>query len=81
MLYLESFQPIVPIFHVPTLDLARSHWIIPLAMASIGCQFLEMEDYGPFSSSIYEFLHRAILYEVATQTEAPEYIHVAYIDV
>lgn len=64
LLYLEYFQPILPILHIPTLDLSESHWLLGLAMAVLGCRFLDLEDMESFTLSMLEFLRRAVAYVI-----------------
>lgn len=60
-LYAEDASEMLPIIHLPTLDLATSHWTLPLAMAAIGSQFLDGEVAVRDSYAMQELLHRTFL--------------------
>lgn len=59
-LYMENFQPILPFLHHPTLDLSTTHWLLVLALASIGSHYMESEDNDVFIVAMHEFTRRAI---------------------
>jgi hypothetical protein len=59
-LYMENFQPILPFLHHPTLDLSTMHWLLVLALASIGGHYMESEDNDVFIVAMHEFTRRAI---------------------
>lgn len=59
-LYLEFFQPLVPILHFPTLNLDSSHCLLSLALATIGSHFADFDHAGEYASSMNEFLRRSI---------------------
>lgn len=59
--YLDEFQPIVPMLHLPTLDLRSSHWLLALGLASMGCHFSDSPEAEPCALALNEFLRRAIL--------------------
>lgn len=59
-LYLDNFQPILPFLHHPTLDLSTTHWLLVLALASIGSHYMESEDNDVFTVAMHEFTRRAI---------------------
>lgn len=59
-LYMENFQPILPFLHHPTLDLLATHWLLVLALASIGSHYMESEDNDVFIVAMHEFTRRAI---------------------
>lgn len=59
-LYIEHFQPLFPMLHLPTLDLSRSHWLLSLALATIGSHFADIDNAEPCTFSLLEFLRRAI---------------------
>jgi hypothetical protein len=59
-LYLERFHPVLPILHHPTLDLNGSHWILSLAVATIGSHMSDFEQAEEYSLCFDEFLRRAI---------------------
>jgi hypothetical protein len=57
---MENFQPILPFLHQPTLDLSTTHWLLILALASIGSHYMESEDNELFVVAMHEFTRRAI---------------------
>lgn len=59
-LYMENFQPILPFLHHPTLDLSTTHWLLVLALTSIGSHYMESEDNDVFIVAMHEFTRRAI---------------------
>lgn len=59
---LEEFLSVLPVLHLPTLSLASSHWTLALALASIGCQYADMNDSEKSCIALHEFLRRAILF-------------------
>lgn len=59
-LYMDNFQPILPFLHHPTLDLSTMHWLLVLALASIGSHYMESEDNDIFIVAMHEFTRRAI---------------------
>lgn len=59
-LYLEFFQPLVPVLHFPTLELGKSHCLLSLALATIGSHFADFDRAGEYAASMNEFLRRAV---------------------
>ena len=59
-IYLDEFQPLVPMLHVPTLDLNSSHWLLALALASMGSHFADMPEAEYCALALNEHLRRAI---------------------
>jgi hypothetical protein len=59
-LYMENFQPILPFLHYPTLNLSTTHWLLVLALASIGSHYMESEHNDIFIVAMHEFTRRAI---------------------
>ncbi|PWY95869.1 C2H2 transcription factor, partial [Aspergillus sclerotioniger CBS 115572] len=59
-LYFDNFQPVYPIFHFPTFDLNKCHWIVVLALSAIGCHFAGLQEQGECAPAFHEFLRRAI---------------------
>ncbi|PWY84945.1 hypothetical protein BO70DRAFT_313320 [Aspergillus heteromorphus CBS 117.55] len=59
-LYFDHFQPVYPIFHVPTFDPNKQHWLVVLALSAIGVQFAEIQERNEYASAFNEFLRRAI---------------------
>ena len=60
-MYLDEFQPLVPIYHLPTLDLCGSHWLVTLAIIAMGCHFADSPDAEVCALGLNEFLRRAII--------------------
>ncbi|KAI2789813.1 hypothetical protein POX_d05311 [Penicillium oxalicum] len=61
--YLSSFQPVYPIFHIPTFDVNEHHWVLVLAILAIGCQSSKTANCDQTSAAFHEMLRRAILVE------------------
>ncbi|KEQ62727.1 uncharacterized protein M437DRAFT_34833, partial [Aureobasidium melanogenum CBS 110374] len=59
-LYLDRFHPVMPILHHPTLDLNASHWILGLAIVTIGSHMSDFEQSEEYALCFDEFLRRAI---------------------
>jgi len=59
--YLDEFQSVVPMLHLPTLDLCSSHWLLALGLASMGCHFSDSPEAEPCALAFSEFLRRAII--------------------
>lgn len=59
-LYLERFHSVLPILHHPTLDLDGCHWILSLAVVTIGSHMSDFEQSEEYSLCFDEFLRRAI---------------------
>ncbi|KAK6007706.1 hypothetical protein QM012_004520 [Aureobasidium pullulans] len=59
-LYLDRFHPAMPLLHYPTLDLNASHWILSLAVVTIGSHMSDFEQSEEYSLCFDEFLRRAI---------------------
>ncbi|OJJ68188.1 hypothetical protein ASPBRDRAFT_47129 [Aspergillus brasiliensis CBS 101740] len=62
-LYFVHFQPVYPIFHIPTFDINLCHWLVVLALAAIGCQFAGSQEQIECAPVFHEFLRRAISVE------------------
>lgn len=59
-LYLDRFHPVMPILHHPTLDLNGCHWLLSLAVVTIGSHMSDFEQSEEFALCFDEFLRRAI---------------------
>lgn len=59
-IYLDEYQPLVPMLHLPTLNLYSSHWLLSLALASMGCHFADMPEAEFCALALNEHLRRAI---------------------
>lgn len=58
----------MPILHHPTLRLDESHWILGLAVVTIGSHMSDFEQSEDFSLCLDEFLRRAISTSVSIFT-------------
>ncbi|KAH0357783.1 hypothetical protein KCU83_g9, partial [Aureobasidium melanogenum] len=58
--YLDRFHPVMPILHYPTLDLNGTHWILGLAIVTIGSHMSDFEQSEEYALCFDEFLRRAI---------------------
>ena len=63
-LYFDSFQPHFPMLHEPTFADADPHWLLILAMAAIGSNFLDRNKDEVFSGSLHEALRRILIFAV-----------------
>ncbi|EED23244.1 C2H2 transcription factor, putative [Talaromyces stipitatus ATCC 10500] len=68
--YLDEFQPVYPIFHMPTFDLEKNHWILILTMSAIGSCLINSSQTADYAYPLQEFARRAILVEKETYTGA-----------
>ncbi|KAI9732449.1 MAG: hypothetical protein M1834_001657 [Cirrosporium novae-zelandiae] len=66
-LYFEYFAPICPFLHGSTFDPNTCHWLLTLAVASIGCRFTDSEEIARCVLPMQEFLRRAIQFESESQ--------------
>lgn len=58
LLYFEKFQDTLPFLHAPTFDVETTHWLLVLAIASIGMQYRHGELRN--AVAMQEFLRRSI---------------------
>lgn len=63
-LYFVHFQPVYPIFHTPTFDINKCHWIVVLALSAVGCHFAGSQEQIECAPVFHEFLRRATKVEV-----------------
>lgn len=63
-LYYENFDAVVPILHdqVTSMD---DHWLLALAVCTIGCQYAEAEEFSACVIPLQELLHRGTTVELA----------------
>ncbi|KAL1967885.1 hypothetical protein VTN77DRAFT_2302 [Rasamsonia byssochlamydoides] len=61
--YLDSFQPVYPIFHLPTFDANKGHWILTVAISAVGCHVVNSPEAARCASAFHEFIRRAIQVE------------------
>lgn len=62
--YFDSFQPVYPIFHSPTFNPNRCHWLATLAVSAIGSHVADIPETEQCAAAFHEFLRRAINVEV-----------------
>ncbi|GAM89002.1 hypothetical protein ANO11243_070360 [Dothideomycetidae sp. 11243] len=73
-IYLDEFQPLFPMLHLPTLSLHSSHWLLSLALASMGCHFADMPEAEFCALALNEHLRRAIGDVVSHIWPRPNYL-------
>ncbi|KEY80610.1 transcription factor C2H2 [Aspergillus fumigatus] len=59
-LYFDSFQPVYPLFHPPTFNPNKCHWLVTLAISAVGCRFSGLTSLDECTTAFDEFLRRAI---------------------
>ncbi|KAF2225846.1 hypothetical protein BDZ85DRAFT_72323 [Elsinoe ampelina] len=59
-IYLDEFQTLVPMLHLPTLNLYSAHWLLSLALAAMGCHFADYPEAEYCALGLNEHLRRAI---------------------
>jgi hypothetical protein len=64
-LYKENFQPVLPFMHPATFQVSTTHWLLVLAVASIGNHYITSEGAEPLVIAMHEFTRRAIQYLVS----------------
>ena len=62
-LYFEHFSPILPIIHDKLVDI-NSCWPLALAMAAIGCQYTQTQEFADCVVPLQEFLRRVLAIEL-----------------
>ncbi|PYI15567.1 hypothetical protein BO99DRAFT_392290 [Aspergillus violaceofuscus CBS 115571] len=72
-LYFHHFQPVYPMFHLPTFSTNTCHWIVTLALAAIGSHYARLHESDECVSALHELLRRAIMVEKekSCQDQAP----------
>lgn len=65
-LYFINFDPVMPLLHkaVAWMD---DHWLLALAVAAIGCQYVEADEYAQMVEPMHEFLRRAFVVESSVE--------------
>ena len=63
--FFDSFQTVYPIFHPPTFDPNQCHWLVTLAIVSVGCHSSGIREIDQCSAAFYEMIRRAIYVEVS----------------
>ncbi|TPX12711.1 uncharacterized protein E0L32_000888 [Thyridium curvatum] len=69
-LYFENFDPILPIYHDRVTNL-NEHWVLALAIATIGSQYTETQQFSQCVIPLHEFLRRAVATELERQDGSP----------
>lgn len=64
-LFFEEFNTILPLVHAPTLKLAQAHWLLVLAMASVGMHSMNLENQDRNLVAVHEFARRAVFASVS----------------
>jgi hypothetical protein len=59
--FIENFLPLLPCIHLATFKPSKSHCLLLLAMAALGCRYPEDEDSSRCVTAMNEFLRRSIL--------------------
>lgn len=62
--YFHSFHAVAPLFHLPTFDPNRCHWILTLAIVAIGCHYSGIQETDQCTAAFHEMIRRAICFEV-----------------
>ncbi|CAK7220660.1 hypothetical protein SBRCBS47491_004263 [Sporothrix bragantina] len=63
-LYFEYFQHLFPLVHQPTFHSARTHWILVLAVASIGCRYSKASLSSSYAYALSQLLRICISYTI-----------------
>lgn len=66
-LYFVNFDPIMPLLH-EAVAWVNDHWLLALAVAAVGCQYLESDEYAQMVEPMHEFLRRAIVTEFSAES-------------
>ncbi|KAL2829968.1 fungal-specific transcription factor domain-containing protein [Aspergillus cavernicola] len=70
--YFYFYHPLYPIFHTPTFNPNRCHWIITLALAAIGSHSANFCEQNGTVTAFHEFLRRVLWVETEkSQSERP----------
>lgn len=59
--YTQNFRSIIPFTHPSRFDLSTSHWLLILAMATIGSHYNDTSGAEVITLALHEFLRRAVL--------------------
>lgn len=59
--YTQDFWSILPFMHPSSFDLSTSHWLLILAMATIGSHYNDTSGAEVITLALHEFLRRAVL--------------------
>ncbi|EHK50798.1 hypothetical protein TRIATDRAFT_134223 [Trichoderma atroviride IMI 206040] len=58
-LFFEEFDPLFPFIHKPTFDPGHEHWLVILALVTIGCRYSKISAAADCVDIFQEFLRRA----------------------
>ncbi|RJE19940.1 C2H2 transcription factor [Aspergillus sclerotialis] len=75
-IYFDYFQSVYPIFHFPTFDPNKCHWLVTLAVSTIGCHVAGIPETEKCTAAFHEFLRRAISVEVSELTYSPQVVSI-----
>lgn len=75
--YLDTFQPVYPIFHLPTFDPNKCHWILTMAISAVGCHVINSPETARCAGAFHEFIRRAIQVEVR---QTPDHVTTETLD-
>ncbi|KKK23571.1 hypothetical protein ARAM_001318 [Aspergillus rambellii] len=62
-LYFRFFHPVYPIFHTPTFDPNKCHWLVTLALVAVGSHSQDLCERNGTVAAFHELLRRAIFVE------------------
>ncbi|KAL5361467.1 hypothetical protein BJX96DRAFT_165918 [Aspergillus floccosus] len=63
-LFFHYFHPILPIIHRPSFNANKCHWVLVLAIAAVGSQYVGSTKTSLHQFPIGEYLRRALIYEL-----------------
>jgi hypothetical protein len=80
-LFFHYFHPILPIIHRPSFNPNQCHWVLVLAIAAIGSQYVGSTKTSLDQFPIGEYLRRALIYEVspAPAVQRPDSLNRRYL--
>ena len=68
-LYFTYFAPTMPIIHEPLFNIS-DYWPLALAVAAIGCQYTQTQEFSSCVVPLHEFLRRALLVELEKKEDS-----------
>lgn len=63
-LYFEEFNTVTPLVHAPTFKVTNAHWLLILALASVGMHPMHLENRDRSLVAMHEFTRRAVFASV-----------------
>jgi hypothetical protein len=66
-LFFEEFDPLFPFIHKPSFDPSQEHWLVILALVTIGCRYSKIPAAADCVDIFQEFLRRAFHVTVRIQ--------------